>query len=454
MSTEAGSDRLYWNPERESKLNSDAMRAHQLDALRNRIALLHARGGYWHRRMTEHGVTADIQSLEEFAAKLPVVTKTDMLELLRGHDNDYDRYLADVMLADTGDIAVFSATSGTTGEPIPYPFTAVDLAEGAGEMFKRVFWRAGVRPGRDRVVHAFALGLFAAGVPMVEAVTGMGVTVVPVGAEAGAERILKITRQFRGTVLVCTPSLAEHLIERSAEVLGAPVASLGLRALICGGEPGAGIPEVRDRLEKAYDAPLYDFGGGFGGSCGRRPYQGLHWVGDDLCLYELVDAAGDGVPLRDGAVGEAVFTTLAGDGWINVRTSHGDIHRVTTSPCPCGTTGFRYQVIGRSDDMLKVKGVVVYPASIDSVITSMHPRVTGEFRIVIDEPPPRVAPPLQLKVELGLQNPGDDELAALERELMGRFAGRLRVTPVITWVPAGTLDRAAHKTNFFERTYV
>jgi len=281
----------------------------------------------------------------------------------------------------------------------------------------------------------------------------MGVTVIPVGAESGAAKILKITRQFRGTVLVCTPSLAEHLIERAPEVLGAPVSALGLRTLICGGEPGAGIPEVRDRIESAYGVTLYDFGGGFGVSCGHHPYQGLHWVGDDLCLYELVDESGAAVPMRDGAVGEAVFTTLTGDGWINLRTSHGDIHRVTTSPCPCGTTGFRYQVVGRSDDMLKVKGVIVYPASIDSVISSLHPRVTGEFRIILDEPPPRVVPPLRLKVELGPGSPDGADVAVLERELLDAFAGRLRVTPSITWVPAGSLDRAAHKTNFFERTY-
>jgi phenylacetate-CoA ligase len=454
VATTASADRQYWNPDRESVLNTVAMRAHQLDALRQRIAALHAKGGYWHRRLTQNGVTPDLAGLEEFAAALPVVTKKDMFEVLEGHGGDYDRYLDDVMLADAGDIELFAATSGTTGEPVPYPFTARDLSDGAGEMFKRVFWRAGVRPGRDRVVHAFALGLFAAGVPMVQAVARMGVTVIPVGAESGAAKILKITRQFRGTVLVCTPSLAEHLIERAPEVLGAPVSSLGLRALICGGEPGAGIPEIRDRIESAYGAPLYDFGGGFGGSCGHHPYQGLHWVGDDLCLYELVDERGRAVPLSDGAVGEAVFTTLTGDGWINLRTSHGDIHRVTTSPCPCGASGFRYQVIGRSDDMLKVKGVIVYPASIDAVISSLHPRVTGEFRIVIDEPPPRVVPPLQLKVEVAENVSSTNGIEMLERELKDACASRLRVTPAVTWVPAGSLDRASHKTNFFERTYV
>lgn len=451
MAAQTELDREYWNPNQESALNSEEMRERQLGALRRRIAALHQRGGYWHRRMTEFGVSETISSLDEFSALLPAVTKKEMFELLAVHGGDYDSYLDDVMLARPGDIKVFSATSGTTGEPVPYPFTALDLTEGPGEMFKRVFWRAGVRPGRDRVVHAFALGLFAAGVPMVDAVASMGVTVIPVGTESGAEKILKITKQFRGTVLVCTPSLAEYLIERAPELIGAPVESLGLRALICGGEPGAGITEVRERIESAYGATLYDFGGGFGGSCGHHPYQGMHWVGDDLCIYELIDEAGVSVPLRDGAVGEAVFTTLTGDGWVNLRTTHGDIHQVMTSTCPCGTSGLRYQVVGRSDDMLKVKGVIVYPASIDAVISSLHPRVTGAFRIVLDGPPPRVVPPLKLKVEVGAEHVDVEEL---QRDLLNAFSARLRVTPSITWVPAGTLERAAHKTNFFERNYV
>ncbi len=442
-------DRAYWS-EQEALLNSAAMRRQQLAAVQQRIRALRARGGYWAGRLDKYGVDDDVPSLEAFAAALPPVTKRDMFDVLTEHGGDYERYLDDVMLARPGDIRLFAATSGTTGEPVPYPFTAADLAEGAGEMFQRVFWRAGVRPGRDRVIHAFALGLFAAGVPMVQAVSAMGVTVVPVGAESGAEKILKITRQFQGTVLVCTPSLAEHLIERAPEVLGAPVSSLGLRAIICGGEPGAGIPEVRERIESAYGATLYDFGGGFGVSCGHHPYQGMHWVGDDLCLYELVDENGDAIPLADGAVGEAVFTTLTGDGWINLRTTHGDVHEVTTSPCPCGQSGFRYRVIGRTDDMLKVKGVIVYPASIDAVVSSFHPRVSGEFRIVLDEPPPRVVPPLRLRIELG---PEAGDVAELERDVLAACSARLRLTPAITWVPDGTFERATHKTNFFERTY-
>ncbi len=87
---------------------------------------------------------------------------------------------------------------------------------------------------------------------------------IPVGAEGGVARILKMTRFFRGNVLSCTPSLAEHMIERAPEILGEPIAALGVKILMCGGEPGAGIPAVRRRIESAYGATLYDAGAGLG----------------------------------------------------------------------------------------------------------------------------------------------------------------------------------------------
>jgi phenylacetate-CoA ligase len=300
------------------------------------------------------------------------------------------------------------------------------------------------------MLHAFALSMFLAGVPVLQSSRDDGTMQIPVGAEAGAARILSTARFFRANAISCTPSLAEHLIERAPEILGAPIFSLGLRILMCGGEPGAGIPEVRKRIESAYGGRLFDAGAGFGVSCSEPDYQGMHWIADDLAIYELVDPAShEPIPLADGAEGEAVFTTLVGGGLGWTRLSLGDIHRVQISPCPCGTTGFRYRIVGRVDDMLKVKGVIVYPAAIDSVVAGFIPRVTGEFRIDLDEPPPRVVPPLRLRLERGEQTP-TSALTQLEKELLQAMKERLKVTPQITWVEPYALERSAHKTRFIE----
>jgi len=255
---------------------------------------------------------------------------------------------------------------------------------------------------------------------------------------------------FRGNVLSCTPSLAEHMIERAPEILGAPIGNLGIKILMCGGEPGAGIPEVRRRIESAYGAKLYDAGAGLGVSCHHPEYQGMHWIADDLAIYELVDpATHESLVLEDGAEGEAVFTTLVGGGLGWTRLTLGDIHRVQVSPCPCGATGFRYRIVGRVDDMLKVKGVIVYPAAIDAVIAGFIPRVTGEFRIQLDEPPPRVVPPLRLQIERGEGVEGT-AVAALEAELLKAMKEKLKITPKISWVEPYELERSAHKTRFIE----
>jgi phenylacetate-CoA ligase len=147
-----------------------------------------------------------------------------------------------------------------------------------------------------------------------------------------------------------------------------------------------------------------------------------------------------------------VGTPLAGDSLNLIRFNSNDIMQVFTTPCPCGRSGARYKVIGRSDDMLKVKGVMVYPASIDNVITGFVPRVTGEFRIVLTEPPPRVVPPLKLKVEYGEGVP-EDRLPVLAAEIADKMHDAIKIRPEITWVPPMTLERSAHKTKFIEKAY-
>ncbi len=445
------SERRYWNEEFETILGSERMREIQLERLRERVAQMFAHAPYFRRRMEERGVQgpADIKAVEDWPAALPPFTKADYRDLMEECDNDVYRFLDETLPVELSELVCMAATSGTTGDPQPYPLTRVDIDELWGEYLQRGRWRMGVRPG-DRLVHAFALSMFLAGVPPLQTSRDDGTMQIPVGAEGGVARILKTARFFGGNVLSCTPSLAEHMIERAPEILGEPISSLGIRILMCGGEPGAGIPEVRQRLESAYGAKLYDAGAGFGVSCDHPEYQGMHWIADDLSLYELIDPhTQEPIPLADGAEGEAVFTTLIGGGFGWTRLTLGDIHQVTVSPCPCGATGFRYRIVGRVDDMLKVKGVIVYPAAIDSVVSGFIPRVTGEFRIALDEPPPRVVPPLKLRVERGEQTP-ESAIPELEAEILRTMKERLKVTPEIEWLDPNVLERSAHKTRFIE----
>ena len=451
MSTNV-SERAYRNMEMESILNSREMRGIQLEKLKKLVTRLYEGKPFWRERMKGAGVRPDdIKTLEDYSRRIPVFDKAQRRKVTEDCGLDMARVVDCLIGVPMEKLVLMAATSGTTGEPTPYPMTAYDI-EWLSTNLARMLWRVGVRPG-DRLIHAFGLSMWLAGVPYAQFFERSGACVFPVGAEGGTERILRFASMFKANVLACTPSLAEHLIAKAPEVLGKEVGELGIKRLICGGEPGAGIPEVRRKLESSYRAGLSDTGAGFGISCDHAEYQGMHHVADDTVLFELVDPdTYEPVRFENGARGMPVFTTLEGEGFLWFRETIGDVCQVFTEPCPCGATGFRYRIVGRSDDMLKVKGIIVYPAAIDGVITGFAPRVTGEFRIVLDEPPPRVVPPLKLKIERG-EGVAEADLPALSAEIGERMRSRLKITPEIRWLPPGSLERSMGKTRFIEKTY-
>lgn len=444
--------RTYRDTRIESLLNTPAMRLIQLEKVKKLVLRLYETKPFWRDRMLRAGVApGDIRSLDDFSRKIPVFDKAQRRKLTEDCGMDMARVVDLTIGVPAKKLVLMAATSGTTGEPTPYPMTARDIKWLSANL-ARMLWRVGVRPG-DRLIHAFGLSMWLAGVPYAQFFQSSGACVFPVGAEGGTERILRFASLFKANVLACTPSLAEHMIAKAPDVLGKEVGELGIKRLICGGEPGAGIPEVRLKLEAAYGARLSDTGAGFGISCDHAEYQGMHHVADDTVLFELVHPdTYEPVRFEDGARGMPVFTTLEGEGFLWLRETIGDVCEVSTEPCPCGASGFRYRIVGRADDMLKVKGIIVYPAAIDGVITGFAPRVTGEFRIVLDEPPPRVVPPLKLKIEFGA-GVADADIPGLSAEIAEKMRSRLKITPAITWLPPGSLERSMGKTRFMEKAY-
>ncbi len=444
--------RPYWNMEIETKLNTPQMKELQWGKLKKKLEYFYEKTPLWRARMEKAKVKPDqIKSWDDFHQRVPVFMKEDYRAYSEECGGDMSRILKGLMGEDAGRVVCLSATSGTTGEPAPYPFTPEDL-ELWVEFTSRQLWRGGIRPG-DKVLHGFGLSMFIGGFPLCHALAQYGACCVPLGAEAGTEAFLRFTHLIKPKALVCTPSFAEYMIQKAVEFTGAGVDAMNVRSLLCGGEPGAGIPEVRRKIEGAFGAKLYDLGGG-GLSCDHPEYQGMHFLNDDLLLFELVDpVTHEHVPLEDGAKGLIVFTQLGGTITLaGLRQSMNDINQVFTSPCPCGKTGFRFKIVGRVDDMLKVKGVMVYPSAVEGVVNAFVPKVTAEFRIVLDEPPPRVVPPLKLRIEYGV-GVSPEELPALEEEIAEAMHRRVKIRPKILWVAPNTLPRALKKKNLFERTY-
>ncbi|MCX5860010.1 MAG: phenylacetate--CoA ligase family protein [Proteobacteria bacterium] len=449
-------NRKYWNMEIEPRLNTPGMRELQWKKLQEALAWQYENTPFHRKHFDEAGIRpADIKSWDDFVRNVPVVGQAEIREAMGEVGFDMEKLMLHLFGEKRmRDLYLLTTTSGTTGIPTPYPNFGAALDD-SQEIMARAAWRIGVRPG-DRIGLCFGLSMHAAGTPQILWYRKFpGITLLPIGAEAGTEKIIQFMKMFHVNIFTGTPSLALHLIERCPEILGEPVKALGLKILMLGAEPGAGIPDVRAKLEREYGARVFDLGAGYGCSCDHPVYQGMHWLADDLAYYELLDPeTKKPVPLEHGATGIMVGTSLHPEAavWFDLRFTMNDIQQVFTEPCPCGFSGFRYKVVGRADDMLKVKGVPVYPAAIEGVIHSLPEKLTGSFRIVLDEPPPRVVPPLKLKVEYA-EGVREEELPGLEKEILEKMHKLLKIRPAITWLKPGTLERATKKTQLVEKAY-
>jgi phenylacetate-CoA ligase len=438
------------------------MDAEQLSALRDEraretVARCWDGSAFYRARLEAAGAEpGDITSVADLE-RLPVLLgKDDERELQERSRQELGHPFGEHLCAPLDDVVAVASTSGTTGTPTFYAFTRRDVAT-TDELWGRAFRFAGVRPG-DTVLHGFGLSMFLAGVPVVRALERMGARPVPVGAEAGSERILRMAELVQPRALACTPSYAQYLAEQAPKLLGRPASELGIEIILCAGEPGAGLPEVRAGLREAFGARVYDLLGGAHGvmccSCDAEPYAGMHVLGDDCAITtQLVDQETQvPIPLSEGAIGERVKTSLHWEAQPQLRASVGDVYQVHTDPCSCGIPGLRVRVLGRTDDLLIVKGVKIYPAAVKNVVQELRPLTTGIFRIVLDAPPPRVEPPLRISVERGegADEAGDSVLAARLEKVLHQ---RMTVRPEITVVAAGTFERTALKEKLIERAY-
>ena len=450
------SKRPYWNMDIEPLLNTPEIEELQLKKLKEALKWQYEHTPFNRKRFDKGGVKPeDINSFDDFKAAVSVAGQEDIRGIIEEVGFDMQKLMVELFgQKRMDDLYLLSTTSGTTGVPTPYPNFHAGITD-MQELLGRATWRMGLRSG-DRIGLCFGLSMHAAGTPQILWFQKFpGITIVPIGAEAGTEKILQFMQLFKVNVFTGTPSLALHLIERCPEVLNIPIKELGIKTLILGAEPGAGIPEVRRKLETEFGAKVFDVGGGYGCSCDYPVYQGMHWLADDYAYYELVDPkTKEPVPMENGATGLMAATSLNPPGavWFDMRFTLNDIHQVFTDPCPCGRSGFRYKIVGRVDDMLKVKGVPIYPAAIEGVIHSFPDKLTGAFRIVLDEPPPRVVPPLKLKIEHS-ETVREEDLPGIEKEVTDQMHRLLKLRPAITWLPPNTLDRASKKTQLFEKTW-
>lgn len=446
-------NRRFWNEKIET-LPPDQMKALQWNRLKQQLHYNYNHSIYFREeKFDKVGLTPDrIRTFKDFQ-KIPVMTKDEHRRVQEASIEKYGHPYGLITCAPLNRIVRINATSGTTGVPTLYTLTRRDV-EALNEMHARKYWRAGLRPGHV-VLQALSLSMFTGGLPLSDGLQAMGLCVVPVGIEGGTRRVLEFARLTRPDAIIATPSFGVYLIEKAPELVGKPARDLGFRWFFCAGEPGAGIPSLKNRLEEGFGARVFDHTGGghafHGISCPQETYQGMHFVSQDHCILELVDPKRqEPIPVSDGAIGEMVFTFISWEGGPFMRYALGDMIQVFTQPCDCGWPEMRFKILGRADDMLIVKGVNVYPAAVKELVENLVPRTTGVVKIMLNRPGPLVTPPLRITAEFG---PGETTRASRERlkkDLEGQIRQQLRLQADVRLVPPGSIPRTSGKSSITE----
>ena len=450
-------ERRFWNETAESMPRSELKKL-QWKKLKKQMHYVYDKSELYRKKFQEIGLRPDqIQNIEEFR-NLPIfINKAidkDTQELTR---EKYGHPFGEYICVDPQDVRAIHSTSGTTGLPVFEAFSAHDIKV-ESEVLARTFWRAGLRPG-DYVLHVTGLSMWLAGMVPMRAYEYMGIAGIPVGAESGAARVLQFGQLIRAKGMFCIPSFAEHMLLKAREVAGIETRELGIQIIMAVGEPGAGIPETRKKLAEGFNAKIFDSTGGIWGfgavSCDSNEYQGMHLVCEDYHYLDIVDPeTKKPVDMSGGrGVGEMVHTALEWEATPAFRYGYGDIIELNEEPCVCGMPGMRMRYLGRADDLLIVKGVNIFPAAVKGVVDSFVPRVTGEMRIVLTTPPPRVVPPLKMKVEHG-PDISQEDLGQLKQEMEQALSTRLRVRPNIEFVAPNSLLRdPSKKVKLIEKNY-
>jgi phenylacetate-CoA ligase len=376
-------------------------------------------------------------------AGLPL-TEKDEVKATATAENPFGSHLC----ADPAEIVRIYSTSGTTGTPSYLPLTASDL-ESWITGSARSYAASGVAAGQ-RIVSTYNAGPFVAGVALT-AFERIGLCHIPVGT-GNTERLLLAIDLLHPEAAVLTPSYAAHLVESALE-LGMDLRESSVERVLVAGEPGGGEPAFRAKLEDAWGARVTeamgigDIGPSLWGECEEQ--DGMHLGARGFVHPELIDpSTGDALELEDGAAGELVLTHLRHQAAPLLRFRTRDHVEVRMSVCPCGRTGPRVRCVGRTDDMLIVRGVNVFPSAVREVVSGFAPDVSGHVLVRPQSPGVKQEPPLPVSVELARGVADDPLLAQAIRE---RIRAVLVVQTQVELVPWGSLQRSEYKSKLVER---
>lgn len=419
-------------------LDRPALEAYQAKRLAQLLAATIGHNPFYTRKFRAAGVTAGaIHSIKDIGI-LPFTTKVELVSDQAEHP-PFGTKLTEPI----GNYTRYCQTSSTTGSPLRWLDTN-ESWEWVQECWKAVFRAARVGAG-DRIFFPFSFGPFLGFWSAFEAGAQIGAHCIPGGGMSSAVR-LELIRNLKATVICCTPTYALWLAETAAsdETAASPLSKTDVRVLIVAGEPGGSIPATRGRIEQAWGARVIDHHGltetgPLSFECWENP--GFLHLNEAEFICEVVDSAGALVP--DGQRGELVVTNLGRTASPVIRYRTGDIVVKRSDPCICGRTSARLEggILARADDMVNIRGVNVYPTSIESVVRAI-PEII-EFRSTVSQHGALKTLSLEIEVEGG----GDSSPTA--SKLVRQLRSALGLTVPVQIVDKGTLPRFEMKARRF-----
>ena len=423
---------MYYNEKIET-MDRESLRKLQGERLVNIVKHTYENVEFYRKRMDEAGVKpSDIRSIDDIS-KLPFMQKQDL--------RDY--YPFGTFAAPMKDIVRFHASSGTTGKPIVAGYTQKDL-DNWSEGVARCLTAYGATT-EDIIQVSYGYGLFTGGLGAHDGATRIGATVLPTSSGNTSKQIM-LMKDLGSTILCCTPSYALFLAESIENDPETTLKDIKLRFGVFGAEPWT--ENMRKELETKLGIKAYDIygltevsGPGVGGEC---EYQDGTHLWEDLFYPEIIDPQ-TLQPVEPGQQGELVFTTLTKEGMPVIRYRTRDLTHLNYEKCRCGRTMVRMgRIVGRSDDMLIIRGVNVFPSQIESVILEI-PEFTGQYFVTVD----RInnVDTFQVDVELRPEYYGDDmgRMLRLKDRLVGRLVSVLGIRPEIRIVEPNSITRSQGK---------
>jgi phenylacetate-CoA ligase len=433
----------FWNEEMET-LSPEKFHEVQEKALLKQLAYVWENSTFYQKKFAEAGVgLEDIKHLEDLD-KLPFTEKAELRESQLEAPP-----LGTHMACHPEKVKRIYSTSGTTGRPTFIGVSKRDL-EVWKEAACRAFWTGGFRP--DSKV-PLVVGPFFIAASYADAIEEIG-TLIPIGVGA-TDRLIGSFQNIGANAFLSTSSFPIHFAA-SLKKRGIEPRSLGIKYILAGGEPGAAIPSVREKVEELFGCLFLEMMGN-GDMCGQiwsecRYKHGMHFVAQGIVQPELIDPdSGEVQEIKEGARGELVYTALERECIPLVRFRTRDHVEVTQTSCECGRTGFGIRVFGRTDDMIVVQGVNVYPAAIRDTVAGLSPRTTGAIEVQLYDPPPEGwQPPIHVKVEYG---PDVGDVEQLKQELEGLIREKLIFRANIEMVPPDALPKFEYKAKLVKKHY-